>query len=90
MKRTYLSEREVESKIGNIFAKEKVSFDNWNILDIEIQTTGIDAIAILINPKLRREMKVFISTRCVPVFVTKGKISRKKEMFTSLREAIAS
>ena len=90
MKRTYLSEREVESKIGNIFAKERVSFDNWNILDIEIQTTGIDAIAILINPELRREIKVFIGTRCVPVFVTKGKISRKKEMFTSLKEALAS
>ena len=88
--KVFLSEREVKSKIGNAFAREKVSFAGWHILDLDIQPNGVDAVVIMINKDLRREMKAVVSARCMTIFVTKGKKSKKKEMFTSVREAIAS
>ena len=88
--KVFLSEREVKSKIGNAFAREKVSFAGWQMLDVDIQPNGVDAVVIMINKDLRREMKAVVSARCMTIFVTKGKKSKKKEMFTSVREAIAS
>ena len=65
--KVFLSEREVKSKIGNAFAREKVSFAGWHILDVDIQPNGVDAVVIMINKDLRREMKAVVSARCMTI-----------------------
>ena len=88
--RVYLSESEVMSKVGNTFAREKVSFAGWNIDEIKILPSGIGAAALVSNRDMKIEMEVRISTRHIPIFFIRGKKSRKIDKFTSLREALAS
>lgn len=89
MKKTYLSEREVRSKVGDVFSREKVSFYGWDIIDVRIFPTGIDAGALVINKDLKKEMEIDISLRCIPRIFVRDELTNQIKEFTSLREAIA-
>ena len=89
MKNTYLSEREVKSKVGQVFAKEKVSFYGWDIVEVQIFPTGIDAGSLLINKDLKKEIEIDISLRCIPRIFVRDEVTKEIKQFTSLREALA-
>ena len=89
MKNTYLSEREVRSKVGDVFSREKVSFYGWDIREVQIFPTGIDAGALVINEDLKKEIEIDISLRCIPRIFLRDEVTKQIKEFTSLREAIA-
>lgn len=89
MKNKYLSEREVRSKVGDVFSREKVSFYGWDIVEVQIFPTGIDAGALVINKDLKKEMEIDISLRCIPRIFVRDEVTKEIKQFTSLREAIA-
>ena len=87
-KSMYLNEKEVESRIGNEFARAGVSFAGWNILDTEIKANGKEAETVLINKDMKIEMIIQTYISCMTLFYTRNKNTRKREVFGSLREAL--
>lgn len=90
MKSMYLNERDVASKIGNEFRKAGLSFAGWNILDTEIKPNGTEAETVLINKDLKIEMIIQTYLSCMTLFYTKNKKTRKRDVFSSLKEAICN
>ena len=89
MKVSYLSEKEVKSKIGDVFAKEKVSFYGWKIHEVRIFPTGFDAATLIVNTNLKKEIEIDISSRCIPRIYIRDDVTKEIKQFTSLREALA-